>query len=29
MKSHLYCENNYKEVYVNCDIIDKVKVDKI
>lgn len=29
MKLHLGCGNDYKEGYVNCDVTNKVKVDKI
>lgn len=29
MKLHLGCGNDYKEGYVNCDISNEVKVDKI
>jgi SAM-dependent methyltransferase len=29
MKLHLGCGNDYKEGYINCDITNKVKVDKI
>lgn len=29
MKLHLGCGNDYKEGYVNCDVTDRVRVDKI
>ena len=29
VKLHLGCGNNYKEGYINCDISDKLKIDRI